>query len=196
VPVTSDAVARAAAAPVLSAVGLSGAAVSVSYGQVSVDPVVDGLRTVGYATTVSVAHDGSLVAGFGWLPSARAWMSYPLITAAAALGQLPPRPEPMLACRIVPGQPAGCPTFPPPTVTHVGLGLTLTADDSGPVLVPAWLFTIGNDPEPTAVIAVQARFLGPPLAVTSRTGIAPGPPALPGTVPPAAGSSTAGSPTP
>ena len=91
----------------------------------------------------------------------------------------------MIACRIVPGQPGGCPSFPPPTVTHVGLGLTLTADDSGPVLVPAWLFTIGTDPEPAAVVAVQARFLAPPPTATSHTGIAPGPPVLPGTNVPA-----------
>jgi hypothetical protein len=194
VPVTSDTVARSAAAPVLSAVGLSDAVVSVSYGQVSADPVFDNLRTVGYATTLSVAHDGSLTAGFGWFPAAQRGISYPLITAAAALHQLPPRPEPMFACRIVPGQPTGCPSFPPAAVTHVHLGLTLTADGAGPMLVPAWLFTISNDPEPTPVIAVQPRYLGPPPAATPPTTIPPGPPTLPGKMPPSPTTNTPGPP--
>jgi len=162
-PTPSDSVARAAASPVLSAEGLTNPIVAVSYGQVTADPVVDGARTVGEATSLSVAKDGTITAGSGWLDVAHAGSAYPLTSAAAAFKELPPRAEPMIACLAPsPGHASGCPSLPRPVITHVEFGLTLDEDSTGPLLVPAWLFTIGSDPEPTPVIAVQSRYLGTP----------------------------------
>ncbi len=173
-PTPSDSVARAAAAPVLSAEGLSNPIVAVSDGQVTADPVVDGARTVGEATSLSVAKDGTITAGSGWLDAAHAGSAYPLISAAAALKELPPRAEPMIACLAPsPGHAGGCPSFPRPVISHVELGLTLNEDSTGPLLVPAWLFTIASDPEPAAVIAVQPRYLGTPIVAKPPIAVGP-----------------------
>jgi hypothetical protein len=170
-------VARAAAAPVLSTEGLSNPIVAVSNGQVTADPVVDGARTVGEATSLSVAKDGTITAGSGWLDVAHSGSAYPLISAAAGLKELPPRAEPMIACLAPsPSHASGCPSLPRPVITHVELGLTLNEDSIGPLLVPAWLFTIGSDPEPTAVIAVQPRYLGTPIVAQPPITVGPAQP--------------------
>ncbi|HVU71538.1 MAG TPA: hypothetical protein VHE83_01125, partial [Mycobacteriales bacterium] len=49
-PVTDDATARRAAAPVLDALDLPSGTTTVSYGYVSADPVIDGLRVAGATT--------------------------------------------------------------------------------------------------------------------------------------------------
>lgn len=171
-PVTDDATARRAAAPVLDALDLPSGTTTVSYGYVSADPVIDGLRVAGATTGISVAVEGTISYAFGYLLPTTRGATYPLITAKEAFDQLPPRAVPAIACAVRPGTPVPCPTFPPPVVTKVELGLSLAADDKGPLLVPAWLFTIKDDTEPTPVIAVEAKYIGTPPEPSIVTGSA------------------------
>jgi hypothetical protein len=83
----------------------------------------------------------------------------------------------MIACLAPsPGHAGGCPSLPRPVITHVEVGLTLNEDSTGPLLVPAWLFTIGSGPEPTAVIAVQPRYLGTPIVAQPPITVGPAQP--------------------
>ena len=166
-PVATDDVTRKAAAPIVSALGLT--TEHVGYGQAIADPTVDGLRVVGATTNISVAADGTIDYASGRLLPVSAGATYPLISAKDAFAQLPPRPVPAIACAALPGTPTPCPTFPPPVVTDVALGLSVTADEKGELLVPAWLFTIKDDVEPTAVIAVEPKYIGTPPTPSAGT---------------------------
>jgi len=155
---------------VIAALGLGES--TIQYGQVSADPVIDGLRVIGAMTSISVEADGHISYASGRLLATTKGSSYPLIDAKDAYAQLPPRPMPMYACVDTPGTKSACPTFPPPVVTDIVLGLNLTEDATGPLLVPAWLFTIKDDFEPTAVTAVQPKYIGAPP--TPSVNIEPG----------------------
>src|SRR5207249_10766835 len=100
-------------------VDLDGARVRVDDGfsqwQVTVDPRVGGLPTVGYAGSVSVGPKGAVEAASGWLAQPVQGDEYPLVTAAAGLERLKRSPfgigpQPLAgraaACR-------GCQTLPP-----------------------------------------------------------------------------------
>ena len=94
--------ARATAAPVFAAVGLDASAARVEPGApttwVSVDPVVDGLPTSGWATSVTVDAEGIGYAD-GHLATPERSDPYPLISAADAYGQLADQPQPAIgAC--------------------------------------------------------------------------------------------------
>ena len=187
-PVPTDAATRAAADPVLAAVGLDATAARVlpavsGYGvrTVTIDPVVDGRPTVGARTLVDVDHLGVLGA-LGVLSTPTVGDEYPIITAAAALDLLRSMPQPEIAIACAIGQ--KCPGIGPKVVTGARLGLTMAYDGSAPVLVPAWLFSIRGSDDPTPVIAVDPTYLADPEPVGGAGGTA---------VPPAPGTGGSGS---
>ncbi|MEU8518641.1 hypothetical protein [Streptomyces sp. NBC_01216] len=90
----SEAAAKAAAAPVLKAIGQDDAKVDAtqlmggSVRVVNAEPVVGGLPTYGWSTGVHVGPDGSLVAGSGQLKEPAKGAVYPVIGAGKALDEL------------------------------------------------------------------------------------------------------------
>ncbi|MFF9013966.1 hypothetical protein ACF09C_13505 [Streptomyces sp. NPDC014870] len=89
----SEAAARAAAAPVLKAVGQDDAKVDASQlmGSVRVvnaDPVVGGLPTYGWSTGIQVGPGGELVSGSGQLKEPAKGAEYPVVSAGKALEEL------------------------------------------------------------------------------------------------------------
>ncbi|HSV68111.1 MAG TPA: hypothetical protein VLJ59_19760 [Mycobacteriales bacterium] len=149
--------ARAAATPVLSALGLAAAPTHVlrAPGQIQVlaDPVVDSWPTVGFATRLAVGTTGTIVDASGWLGPPAAGPEYPLVSAAEALAALPV-PEIAVRC-----QGSICPS--PPRITGARLGLALRWDETGrPLLVPAWLYDVDGQDVPLVAIAVDPAYLG------------------------------------
>ncbi|MFJ8662855.1 hypothetical protein [Streptomyces sp. NPDC093795] len=90
----SEAAAKAAAAPVLKALGQDDAKVTAtqvmngSVRVVNADPVVGGLPTYGWSTGLHIARDGRTVAGSGMLKEPVEGATYPVIGAAKALAAL------------------------------------------------------------------------------------------------------------
>ncbi|MFD9048315.1 hypothetical protein [Streptomyces zaomyceticus] len=90
----SEAAAKAAAAPVLKALGQDDAKVTAtqvmngSVRVVNADPVVGGLPTYGWSTGLHIARDGRTVAGSGMLKEPAEKASYPVVQAAKALARL------------------------------------------------------------------------------------------------------------
>ncbi|MEU2114386.1 hypothetical protein ABZ567_01735 [Streptomyces sp. NPDC016459] len=90
----SEAAAKAAAAPVLKALGQDDAKVTAtgvmngSVRVVNADPVVGGLPTYGWSTGLHIARDGRAVAGSGTLKEPVEGAVYPVIGAAKALAAL------------------------------------------------------------------------------------------------------------
>ncbi|MYS09329.1 hypothetical protein GTW71_23495 [Streptomyces sp. SID6041] len=90
----SEAAARAAAAPVLKALGQDDAKVTAtgvvngSVRVVNADPVVGGLPTYGWSTALHIARDGRAVAGSGMLKEPAEGAAYPVVGAAKALAAL------------------------------------------------------------------------------------------------------------
>ncbi|KNB52756.1 hypothetical protein [Streptomyces caatingaensis] len=151
--------ARAAARPVLEALGLKDAKVGADrvFGavrSVTADPVVDGLPTYGWQTALQVAADGRLSGGSGQVRLPAKGHDYPVVSAARALEELnragaPARPRPPGDCATpVPlgtdGAAAPCGSAPPardPVVIR-GATFALSGQSVGgrPALVPSWLF--------------------------------------------------------
>ncbi|MER6256888.1 hypothetical protein ABT224_36650 [Streptomyces sp. NPDC001584] len=170
-PVSEEA-AKAAAAPVLAAAGVAGATPDARLNQGSVrvvaaDPVVDGLRTHGWATKVSVGSDGSVVGGNGELKVPVRAASQQVVGAVEALARLNaksgggegnPEPSgcasavpltadtPVSATDTVPCNPEPRPMKPPRTETVKGaaLGLVPGTVNGAQGLVPAWLFEVAG----------------------------------------------------
>lgn len=160
----SEAKAKRAAQPVLDALGLDGAKLDATqlYGAVRVvkaDPVLDGLPTYGWRTSLQVAADGQLVGGDGLLSKPAADDSYPLIGAAEAMKRLnkggattdstdsaddaagkaePAKKAPEEAAT---GSASG--TADKVTVRKATLGLAARSVDGRRALVPSWLFQVG-----------------------------------------------------
>ncbi|MCX2179411.1 hypothetical protein KV205_02535 [Streptomyces sp. SKN60] len=90
----SEAAARAAAAPVLKAIGQDDAKVDASQVMngservVNADPVVGGLPTYGWSTGLHIGPDGSVVAGSGRLKEPAKGDTYPVVGAEKALAEL------------------------------------------------------------------------------------------------------------
>ncbi|MFB7585779.1 hypothetical protein [Streptomyces sp. NPDC056169] len=90
----SEAAAKAAAAPVLKAIGQDDAKVSAtqvmngSVRVVNAEPVVGGLPTYGWSTGLHIGPDGRPVAGSGMLKEPAKGDTYPVIGAEKALAQL------------------------------------------------------------------------------------------------------------
>ena len=178
---TEDAV-RRAVAPVLDALGLTGADVQVyaGGGTATVRPSVGGVEVSGLATTISVDADAKVVGGSGWLASPERADTYPLVTAQEAFDALPPTARP-LVCAVTPD--GGCKEPGPVEITGAHLGLTVAPlREGGQVLVPAWLFDVKGSTEPVAAVAVQPQFLLKDDPTPSEPAVEPG---TPESVPPA-----------
>ena len=209
----SEAVALAAARPVLDALGLGDLTPTVTTwpggGTVQVDPVVGGLPTFGWSTGVDVsatAADQATVSGaHGWLAPASRADSYPLVSAPKAFDRLPSPPRMLLACAapepapdagpIAGGAtPPSCPQPQPQRVTgaHLGLSLTWLADQQA-ALLPTWLFDVEGSEQPVPSVAVDPTYLdaggdgsdGRADQTEPGTGTEPAPPYDPGTIEPA-----------
>lgn len=191
----SEKAAKAAAVPVLKAVGQDDAALNAGQimGDVRVvnaDPKVDGLPTYGWSTGIQVGPDGEVAGGSGQLKALEKSDTYPAIGADEALKQLneasgargdggrdiggcatpvPLEGEPK------PSQPQ---CVPPngnrapvtQTVEDAAFGLALRYIDGRQTLVPSWLFTVRQAPGgPESVvtrIAVAPEFVEEPATPT------------------------------
>ncbi|MEV6160395.1 hypothetical protein AB0L71_00420 [Streptomyces sp. NPDC052052] len=161
----SEKAAKAAAAPVLKAVGQDDAALDArqlmgSVRVVNADPVVDGLPTYGWATGVQIGPDGDVVGGSGQLKGLAKGDVYPVIGAAEALKQLnaaqPPgggniggcadpvpagdgSVSPLYRCAEQTGVEPRTTTV---TVDRAVFGLGARYVDGKQMLVPSWIFTV------------------------------------------------------
>ncbi|SDN69452.1 hypothetical protein [Actinacidiphila guanduensis] len=179
-PPVSQAAAKAAAAPVLKGLGLSGAAVDASQTSggmrtVSADPVVGGLPTHGWSTSFEVGSDGRISLGYGRLSPLVKGAQYPVVSAAAAFGELKATPvmHPDL-CRVEPGGASGCDHQGAPHPVDVRgavFGLSLEYVSGAQTLVPAWLFdTAPAGTSRTSVLAqtaVDPSYVQPPGGTTT-----------------------------
>jgi hypothetical protein len=170
VPVPVPAVARAAARPVLEAVGIDpdSAVVPAGQGAVVANPTVENLPTNGLTTTVRVI--GTRVSSAnGYLGGWSAGSTYPVISARAAWRQLVrlPMARPLIACREP--RPAGIDPMicgGPMTVTGARFGLSLHEENGRPLLVPSWLFDVGGSDNVLSVVAVDPSYLAQPATPT------------------------------
>ncbi|MFD4155714.1 hypothetical protein ACFWR4_23555 [Streptomyces hydrogenans] len=206
----SEAAARAAAAPVLKALGQDDAKVSAtqvmngSVRVVNADPVIGGLPTYGWSTGLHIGPDGRPVAGSGTLKEPAKDETYPVVSAERALARLneeskgtgpigiggcatdPPAGEPQAPDE--PGKDAPCQTVvdmaPPREVPVTGavLGLAATDTADGRALVPAWLFTA--DPADAAAYTVTSTAVAAEFLVPPAT---PSPEPTPGAPEPSDG---------
>ena len=161
--------ARRVAKLILQAVGLDPASAGVETAgdrrAVVVRPQVDGSTMIGLDTRIAVTPDGSVEDASGWLADPQRGEDYPAIGAQEAFERLRDQPRPMLAempCEIAPGATA-CPAPPDRVVTGARLGLVQGYEGNGtPLLVPAWLFDVRDQPDPAVVVAVEPEYLGDP----------------------------------
>src|SRR3954452_3552524 len=168
-PAAADA--RTLATPILRALGVVDARISVSEGtptttvQASYD--VDGMTTVGLTTTLSFTGDSRLATGDGWLTELTKGDSYPVITAPRAFELLREQPRPMIemCMRRSDGKP-GCADIPPTVITGATLGLTMAQDAGRPTLVPRCLFPGKDKEEPLSQVAVEPSYLAAPATAT------------------------------
>jgi hypothetical protein len=163
-PPPNEAAVRRAAAPVLAALGLDGAAVAVTgfagFANLVATPTVDGLPTAGFETRLEYDGKTTLFGGSGWLGGPARGTQYPLVSAKRALDALP-HPDIAIACT----NPAGsrCPAASPTVVTGARLGLAIRRDaQAGALLVPAWLYDVRDGHFPLVAIAVDPAYLQPP----------------------------------
>jgi hypothetical protein len=151
--------------PLLSALDLDGADVTTeAYGEVRTvlaAPHVGGLPTQGWETRFEIGTDGALLSASGMLGGAATGEEYPLIDAQEAFELLNAQPRPDLAALCAPDVPCGPDER---AVTGARPGLQLQFNDHGPLLVPAWLFSVRDLPQPVAHVAVDPAFLEPPTA--------------------------------
>ncbi|MCT4355308.1 hypothetical protein M5362_19425 [Streptomyces sp. Je 1-79] len=184
----SEAAARAAATPVLKAIGQEDAKLDTgqlmgSVRVVNADPVVGGLPTYGWSTGLHVGPGGELVAGSGQLKEPAKGAVYPVIGAEKALEELNkasagPGSIGIGGCATAPpagtedGSDAPSTTCKPETepkelaVTGAVLGLASQFVDGERALVPSWLFQVeaepGAKPHTVATTAVAPEHLAPP----------------------------------
>ncbi|MGW2654832.1 hypothetical protein ACWC1D_14435 [Streptomyces sp. NPDC001478] len=202
----SEREARAAAAPVLKAVGQEGATLDArqvmgSVRVVNADPVVGGLPTYGWATGVQVGPDGEVTGGSGQLKGLEKGAEYPVVGADEALKELnaaqpksggniggcidpPPAKEGEAAPHYRCGKTTGA--EPPPrtvTVEKAVFGLAAQYVDGKQILVPSWLFTTraeaGGRGETVTQVAVDPAFLKKDAPATQEPGDSTGTPSGP-----------------
>ncbi len=176
--------AELAATKVLTAVGQPTAALRTTVQghvvQVRAPRRVAGLETADLGSVFDVGGDDRVQSGTGWLGAQpKAGPSYPLVGAAEAFRRLQSHSGPLSM-----GCPSGCPVptpgSAPQQITGARLGLMVSTDERGSLLVPAWLFTLAGRPLPIPVLAVESRYLGQPTGPITPSSSA----ALPGSVPP------------
>ncbi|ARF72145.1 hypothetical protein B7C62_07565 [Kitasatospora albolonga] len=191
----SEKAAKAAAVPVLKAVGQDDAALDAGQlmGDVRVvnaDPKVDGLPTYGWSTGVQVGPDGKVSGGSGQLKALEKGATYPAIGADEALKQLneagkargdggkdiggcatpvPLEGEPIPTdMQCVPSNGKRAPVQ--HTVEDAVFGLAPHYVDGRQTLVPSWLFQVrqgSGGPESTVTqIAVAPEFIEKPAEPT------------------------------
>lgn len=153
-----------AATPVFAALGLdvSQATVDTSpYGGSAVlNPLLSGLDTVGFTTSVSMDASGKVRYASGFLGDPTMGDSYPVISAQQAFDELPAFAH-LDLCRLpAAGEPAGCGAPPALEITGAHLGLLmqpLAGNDEA--LVPAWLFEVQGSDYPISQVAVAKKYL-------------------------------------
>ncbi|MEV0576757.1 hypothetical protein [Streptomyces sp. NPDC050392] len=182
----SEKAAKAAAVPVLKAVGQDDAALDArrlmgSVRVVNADPVVDGLPTSGWATGIQVGPDGEVTGGSGQLKGLEKGAEYPVISAGEAVKQLnasrPPSggntggcasPAPLEDGTKSSGVSCGARTgaeTPTTTVTvdKAAFGLAARYVEGKQLLVPSWIFTVrpaaGGTGSTVTQVAVDPEFL-------------------------------------
>ncbi len=196
----SEKAAKAAAIPVLKAVGQDDAALNAGQlmGDVRVvnaDPKIDGLPTYGWSTGVQVGPDGEVTGGSGHLKALEKGDAYPAVGADEALKQLNAAsrgkgdggrdiggcatpvpleggPKPPADPQCVPSNGKRAPVE--QTVEDAVFGLALNHVDGRPTLVPSWLFTARQapgGPENTVTqVAVDPEFIEQPEPPTTPSG--------------------------
>jgi len=182
----SEKAARAAAVPVLKAVGQEGAALDAdqlmgSVRVVNADPVVGGLPTYGWSTGIQVGAGGEIVGGSGHLKGLEKGDSYPVTGADDALRQLNAQgrqsagpgtggcatPEPLEGDPAPPKKDCATRGGTPPsttvTVEKAEFGLAARYADGGQILVPSWLFSVrperGGPADTVVQIAVDPDYV-------------------------------------
>jgi hypothetical protein len=172
-----ESAAEEAAEPVLAAVGQQDAEVAAAepFGAlrtVTADPVVGGLPTTGWQTSLQIGGDGEVTGGNGYLAEPAEGHTYPVITADAALKELnkPGGTDDgrenlghVQACasavpyekgtepdRPVAGKVDPCTgKLEPAKVRGAEFGLSAQSVAGRPALVPSWLFQVtGDSPTP------------------------------------------------
>ncbi|MEU8544410.1 hypothetical protein AB0C52_31205 [Streptomyces sp. NPDC048717] len=189
----SETAARAAVAPVLAAAGQDDAksaehqSARGAVRTVTVDPVVGGLPTYGWSTTVQVGPDGTLLNGSGRLKEPVKAETLPVLSAQRALDELngitrgtagpagsavsPASP----ASPTVSAAPSAAPSPRVVGVTSAVLGLA-PQSGGGDALAPAWLFQVRDTPG-----AAPHTLVRPAVDNRRTTGSAPSAaPASPG----------------
>ncbi|MEV0846903.1 hypothetical protein AB0J21_13685 [Streptomyces sp. NPDC049954] len=155
----SAAATRAAAAPVLKALGQGAARTRAerlrgAVREVEADPVLDGLPTRGWSTLLQVAPDGTVSGGSGKLLEPVKGPRYPVGSAQQALDRLNAGG---------PGAGTGGPSSVP--VESARFGLSVRSEKGRPVLVPSWLFDVrpsgAGQLVTLAGTAVDAKYLEP-----------------------------------
>jgi hypothetical protein len=171
-PMPSEEDARKAAAPVLAALGLGSATVTLQDGwgtrTVVAAPVVGGLPTSGYETRLDVDVHGDVTSGNGYLGTPGASETYPLLDPREAVdrgGAYGPAVDLMAPCEPTPA--GGCATpepVPPRDATAVRLGLLFMGsyDGTKAFLAPAWLLSFEDSTWAEPVLALPDRYLEPP----------------------------------
>ncbi|NYV77477.1 hypothetical protein HW445_24590, partial [Streptomyces sp. UH6] len=192
-----EAKAKAAAAPVLEAAGQGDAEVDASRTlgaerTVEADPVIGGLPTHGWTTSLRVGPDSTVTSGAGQLADPVRGDSYPLVEAEEALKDLDRlssglggAPEPGCASAVPhtdgrgedAGRPAGsvppadpCTPEQPPkrrtaTVESAVLGLAAFPTDGRQALVPSWIFQV-RIPNAVDPLTVAHPAVDPAFLVT------------------------------
>ncbi|WP_327291512.1 hypothetical protein [Streptomyces sp. NBC_01198] len=209
----SEQQAEAAAAPVLDALGLSGAQVGAATTvgatrTVTAGPVVGGLPTHGWDTTLDVGPDGHVTGGHGRLSALAKGESSPVISADQAFKNLSStrvmHPDLRKSCQVpepaqpdgkaggtapsptLPGQdktlphslPCVAPHVPPTDITGARFGLAPQFVPGGEALAPAWLF----DAKPegaTAGSVIAEQAVDQPGLQGTPTGPSPAQPPAP-----------------
>ncbi|MGK5642586.1 hypothetical protein ACSNOK_30370 [Streptomyces sp. URMC 126] len=192
--------ARAAARPVLEALGLRDAKVDASkvFGAVrtvTADPVLGGHPTYGRQTVLRVGADGRVADGAGALVSPVKGAEYPLVSAARALDELNRRAGKGGGVRIggcatpvpadegagsAPGSagpgtaspPCAGGTLPRASVPIRGARFALAARSVAgrPALVPSWLFEAAVPGGGKATVTVVEPAVDPEFLTTARSG--------------------------
>ncbi|MEU7179611.1 MULTISPECIES: hypothetical protein [Streptomyces] len=180
--------------PVLAALGqedakLDTGGLSGAVRTVTARPVLGGLPTYGWQSTLQVGSDGQVVGGSGQLAQLVKGADYPVLSADKTLALLNSpggRPDPGNGCAspgngtrpdkgagtgtggIAPCEPSPAKAPQPAEVTGAVFGLAMRYVDGGPALVPSWLFTVrqagttGDGPDASATLAhpaVQPKYL-------------------------------------
>ncbi|WBB59831.1 hypothetical protein O7599_30470 [Streptomyces sp. WMMC500] len=210
-----ESAAKKAAEPVLAALGQQDAEVAAGepFGAVrtvTAEPVVGGLPTAGWQTSVQIGGDGQVTGGNGYLVEPAEADTYPVITADAALKELnkpsggtdgtPEEPAVAPACAsAVPYEKDTGPRRPPagkvdpcmgktaPTkVRGAEFGLSAQSVEGRLALVPSWLFEVTGDSPTPFPGGKPGTIVWPQLAVAPEyvTSVDPDTPPTPEPAPP------------